>query len=98
MYPTPIRVKEAARSVKHSESAAILLGQRVRELRSKRTQTQQELAEAAGIPQQQVSAIERGMMLPNLVTLIRLAGALDCKVSTLVAAFDKENLAKLLPK
>ena len=56
------------------------------------------LAETSGIPQSHMSSIGRGMMLPNLVTLIRLAGALDCKVSTLVAAFDKENLAKLLPK
>jgi len=70
----------------------------VRELRSKRTQTQQELAEAAGIPQQQVSAIERGVMLPRLVTLIRLAIALDCKFGALVSPFDKADLRSLLPK
>jgi len=31
-------------------------------------------------------------------TLIRLAFALRCKVSALVTIFDKEDLAKLLPK
>jgi transcriptional regulator with XRE-family HTH domain len=84
--------------VKHSPPAAILLGQRVREHRTKRSLTQQELAEAAGIPQQQVSAIERGAMLPSLVTVIRIAIALDCKVAKLVAVFDEADLTSLIPK
>jgi hypothetical protein len=37
-------------------------------------------------------------MLPSLITVIRLAIALDCKVATLVASFDKTDLASLLPK
>jgi DNA-binding Xre family transcriptional regulator len=37
-------------------------------------------------------------MLPNLVTLFRIAAALPCKVSDLVSVFDKEDLSKLLPK
>jgi len=60
--------------------------------------TQQALAETAGIPQTHVSAIELGLMQPNLGTLLRLALALDCKVSALVAVFDKEDLAQLLQK
>jgi transcriptional regulator with XRE-family HTH domain len=56
------------------------------------------LAEMTGIPQNHVSSMERGTKVPNLLTLIRLAHALDCKVSALVSVFDKENLAKLLPK
>lgn len=39
---------------------------------------------------------ERGGRTPN--TIIRLALALECKVSPFVSAFDKEDLAKLLPK
>ena len=37
-------------------------------------------------------------MLPTLVTLIRIAAALPCKVSDLTSVFDKEDLTKLLPK
>ena len=84
--------------VKEPTPAGLILGQRLRELRTKRRLTQQVLAEAAGIPQTHVSAIELGLMQPNLGTLLRLALALDCKVSALVSVFDKEDLGKLLPK
>ena len=78
--------------------AAELLGTRIREMRKKRRLTQVMLAETSGIPQSHMSSIERGAMLPNLVTLIRLAAALNCKVSALVSVFDKEDPATLLPK
>ena len=84
--------------MKEATPAGLLLGQRVRELRTKRRLTQQALAESAGIPQTHVSAIELGLMQPNLGTLLRLALALDCKVSALVSVFDKEDLSKLLPR
>lgn len=78
--------------------AAELLGTRIREMRKKRRLTQVMLAETSGIPQSHMSSIERGAMLPNLVTLFRLAAALGCKVSSLVSVFDKEDPATLLPK
>jgi transcriptional regulator with XRE-family HTH domain len=75
-----------------------LLGERVREFRQKRGLTQVDLGERLGLPQSRVSEIEKGSRVPNLETILRLALALDCKVSVLMAAFDKEDLAKLLPK
>jgi hypothetical protein len=36
------------------------------------------------------------MKLPNLLTMIRLASALDCKLSALVSVFDKEQLSSFL--
>ena len=78
--------------------AGELLGQRLRALRQKRDVTQVELAERSGLPQSHISEIENGVMLPNLVTLFRIADALPCKVSDLVSVFDKEDLSKLLPK
>jgi len=78
--------------------AAELLGTRIREMRKKRRLTQVMLAETSGIPQSHMSSIERGAMLPNLVTLFRLAAALNCKVSSLVNVFDKEDPATLLSK
>lgn len=79
-------------------SAGALFGERLRELRKKRGITQVMLAETTGIPQNHVSSIERGTKVPNLLTLIRLAHALECKVSALVSVFDKEDLAKLVQK
>ncbi len=77
--------------------AAELLGTRIREMRKKRRLTQVMLAEASGIPQSHMSSIERGAMLPNLVTLFRLAAALDCKVSSLVSVFDIKYLRNTVP-
>jgi hypothetical protein len=42
--------------------------------------------------------MERGEKLPQLATLIRLAVALECKLTALVKVFDKENLTELLPQ
>lgn len=78
--------------------AAALLGERLRALREKKDVTQIALAERSGVRQSHISAIETGAMLPNLVTLFRIAGALPCKVSDLISVFDKEDLTKLLPK
>jgi transcriptional regulator with XRE-family HTH domain len=70
----------------------------MREIRMKRDLSQQAVAERAGIAQTHVSDIELGFKLPNLLTVIRLALALGCKVSELTSAFDKGNLLLLLPK
>jgi len=75
-----------------------LFGEHLRELRQKRGLTQVDLAERCGFPQARISELERGGRTPNLVTIIRLALALECKVSALVSVFDKEDLGKLLPK
>lgn len=45
--------------------------------------TQQAVAERSEIPQTHVSDIELGFKLPNLLTVIRLAVALECQVADL---------------
>jgi transcriptional regulator with XRE-family HTH domain len=42
------------------------------------------VAERAGLPQQMVSYVERGMRNPTLDTLLRLGEALDTPISALV--------------
>src|SRR5258708_5045440 len=69
-----------------------LLGERVRELRKKRGLTQIQLSERCGVPQSRISAIEKGSHVPNVETVIRLARALGCKVTTLMSVFDKGDL------
>jgi transcriptional regulator with XRE-family HTH domain len=78
--------------------AAELIGERLRSLREKNEVTQVVLAERTGLRQSHISDLERGVILPNLVTLLRIADALPCKVSDLVSIFDKEDLSTLLPK
>ena len=56
------------------------------------------LADVTGMSLAYLSDLERGLKVPSLTTLIRLAFALECKVSALVNVFDKQDLAKLIPK
>jgi DNA-binding Xre family transcriptional regulator len=64
----------------------------------KRGLSQQGLAERVGIPQTHVSAMEVGIKFPNLLTVLRLAAALECKVTDLVRVFDKTDLTSFLSK
>jgi len=75
-----------------------LFGERLRELRHASGLTQEALADRAGLPHTHISAMERGIKLPNLLTLLRLAVALDCKVAKLVRVFDETELSSILSK
>lgn len=64
------------------------LGARVRELRWRRELTQEQLAERCGWTVKFVSTIERGKVNTPLLTLARLARALDVTVSELALGID----------
>ncbi|CQR71345.1 HTH-type transcriptional regulator ImmR [Sporomusa ovata DSM 2662] len=73
------------------------LGDRVKQLREKSGQTQQELGENINMKQQEVSNIERGirkMLTPN--ELVKLAAALGVTIAELLDATDQQ--AACLPK
>lgn len=75
-----------------------VFGERLRELREQRGETQRSLAEASGLSHPYIAEMERGRKVPSLTTLLRLALALDCNVSELVNVFDGRDLRKLVPK
>ena len=77
---------------------AVMFGERLRELREKRELSLRSLADLAGMSYTYISDLERGLRVPSLTTIIRLAVALDSKVTDLVGMFDKKNLRSLLPK
>lgn len=77
---------------------AVVFGQRLRELRQKRGHTLQSLADLTGMSFPFISEMERGLKVPSLTTLIRLAVALECKVTDLVSIFNRTDLRSLLPK
>lgn len=80
------------------QAEAEVFGQRLRELRQKYGVTQQQLSAGTGLTEGYISNMERGQKVPSLTTILRLALALDCKVTALVSVFDKTDLAALLPK
>lgn len=79
-------------------SATQIFGERIRELRQKHGLTQVELSELSGYPQGRISEIERGSRAPTLMTMIRLAIALDCDLTQLVSPFRKSNLRTFIEK
>ena len=82
----------------HQTAAGAVFGERLRELRVKRGLTQQALADVVGIPHTHVSAMERGVKLPTLLTVLRLAVALECKVTALVSPFDTADLPAMVTR
>ena len=75
-----------------------VFGRRLRELRQKYGVTQQQLSIATGLTEGYISNMERGLKVPSLTTILRLAVALECKVTELVSIFDKTDLASILSR
>lgn len=76
---------------------AVVFGERLRDLREKRGETVRSLAEQMGMSFAYLSEMERGVKVPSLTTIIRIAIALDCKVTDLVDVFNRRNLRSLVP-
>lgn len=68
-----------------------VFGAHLRALRLARGLTQPQLAERCDSNVPFISNVERGVMLPGLAMLLRLAGALECDMSELVRVFDSRS-------
>jgi len=65
------------------EGAEILLGRRIRSLRSERGWTQQELGHIADVNYKFVGEIERGQQNPSFNVLVKIAAALEVELPEL---------------
>ncbi len=75
---------------------AELFGAWLRELRQKHSMTQDALASASGMTKAYISDMERGLSVPSITTVLRLALAIGCKQAQLIRVFDDADLAALL--
>lgn len=66
-----------------------IFGERLRGLRVERKLTQTELAQRCGSNRPFISNLERGVKVPSLTMVLRLAEALECRVYDLVKIFDR---------
>ena len=73
---------------------AEIFGARLKELREKRGETVRSLATLADTTFAYISAMEHGRKVPSLSMLLRLAAALDCKVTV----FNDHDLRTLVRK
>jgi len=74
----------------HRGNEGQLVGERIREVRLARGLTQGDLAELCGTSIAAISHIERGTKVPTITTLVRLADALECRVTKLVEVLDHD--------
>jgi transcriptional regulator with XRE-family HTH domain len=66
-----------------------LFGARLREIRMAKGLTQPEIAALVGTSASNISDLERGIKVPTLTTVARLADALGCTVTALVNVLDR---------
>jgi transcriptional regulator with XRE-family HTH domain len=71
-----------------TQPEGVIFGQRLRELRLERSLTQDALALIVATSKPFISDLERGVKVPSLTMILRLASALDCRVYDLVKAFE----------
>jgi transcriptional regulator with XRE-family HTH domain len=71
-----------------------VFGAHLRALRTARGLTQRQLAERCESNEPFISNLERGVKIPSLSMLIRLAHALECTVGDLTVIFDDPSVAK----
>ena len=95
----PVRVVKAGRppgSKTFDRTPAVAFGNVIRKLRLERGIAQEELAAMAEVERSHMGKIERGTHMPNLVLILKLAKALQCRPGRLldatVAAMSEVNL------
>ncbi len=66
------------------EEIARLIGERMRELRKERGLNQEEMSYRCGLHRTEISQLERGLRLPRVDTLIKVAASLEVKLEELV--------------
>lgn len=66
------------------ESILKKFGQRVKELRTERNLTQQQLADISGLHKNYIGMIERGERNPSLVNIYILAKSIEISISELM--------------
>jgi transcriptional regulator with XRE-family HTH domain len=72
-----------------SRKIRIAFGQELRTRREARSFTQESLATESGLDRTFISQIERGIRQPTVLSLCRLAIALDTTVAELVMSIDR---------
>jgi transcriptional regulator with XRE-family HTH domain len=75
--------------------ALSLFGRTVRRLRKQRGLSQEKLAELAGMHLNHVSSIERGERNPGLLSVLKIAKALDVPVTDLFDEFPPRELRRM---
>ena len=66
-------------------ASVVQFSQVLRQLREERGWSQEQLAERADLNRSYLGEVERGHAIPSLITLAKLAGALEIRLSSFIA-------------
>ena len=72
-----------------TQAEGVIFGQRLRDLRIERGISQTALADLCGSNHPFISELERGVKVPSLTMILRLAEALECEPSEMITVFDR---------
>jgi transcriptional regulator with XRE-family HTH domain len=61
----------------------------LRQMREERGWSQEQLAERADLNRSYLGEVERGSAVPSIVTVSKLAGALDIRLSSMIARCER---------
>jgi transcriptional regulator with XRE-family HTH domain len=75
---------------KHLQTIASRVAELLRKERQRRQLSMSAVAERAGLSQQMVSYVERGLRNPTLDTLLRMAAAMKLDLAELLAAAQRK--------
>ena len=67
-----------------SDEMGRLIGEQVRRIRAERGESQEDVSLRSGLHRTEISQIERGLRVPRVDTLLKLAGALEAPIGELV--------------
>jgi transcriptional regulator with XRE-family HTH domain len=82
------RLVESPMSNESEQYILIRFGQQVRSLRQNKAMSQEELASRAGVHRTYIGMIERGEKNVTIITMIKLATALEVTITELLKDFD----------
>jgi transcriptional regulator with XRE-family HTH domain len=78
------------RKVMNKDKIQVNIGHRIRELRTKKSLSIQQLADAVDIEYNNLIRIEMGRTNPTIWTLYRISKALDINLSSLIEGVDND--------
>ncbi|MBJ7223524.1 MULTISPECIES: helix-turn-helix domain-containing protein [unclassified Brenneria] len=89
MQKRPIRSGRPTGTTTYEPEPAQAFGNAVRAFRAKNCLAQENLAHLAGVDRSHIGKIERGEHMPTLAMILRLASALNCAASELIAETER---------
>lgn len=86
-----VRLSDGVPKHDHLEAVANAVAAQLRRERQRCKLSMNAVAERAGLSQQMVSYVERGMRNPTLDTLLRMAAALEVDLAAIITAAQRQS-------